>query len=113
LRGIEAELNRGLVGGLSEVSEEVTDLLLTGIDDLTGGGLVDGGGHILTKLLEAAAQLFSEGGGGNGRLEGHGLLLVGKASDHHARSPRPSFPLNVGAPERFATPGKPPAAHFV
>ena len=77
LRGVEAELNGGLIGGLSEVSEEVTDLLLRGVDDLTGRGLVDGGGHILTKLLEAATQLFQEGGDGNGRFEGHELLLVG------------------------------------
>jgi len=80
LRGIEAELHGGLVGGLPEVSEEVTDLLLRGIDDLPGGGVVDGGGHILTKLLEAAAQLFQEGGGGNGRFSGHGLLRMGKAN---------------------------------
>src|SRR5438105_1827763 len=104
LRGIEAELNGGLVGGLPEVREEVTDLLLRGIDDLTGGGLVDGGGHILTESLEAAAQLFQEGGGGNGNFGGHGLLLRGKTDRHRARSPRPSLPLNVGAPERFATP---------
>src|SRR6185312_17110977 len=66
LRGIEAELNGGLIGGLTEVGEEVTDLLLRGIDDLTGGGLVDGGGHMLTKLLEAATQLVQEGSGGKG-----------------------------------------------
>jgi hypothetical protein len=77
LRGIEAELHGGLVGGLPEVSEEVSDLLLGGVDDLAGGGLVDGGGHVLTELLEAAAQLFQKGGGRSGRFSGHGLLLGG------------------------------------
>jgi hypothetical protein len=77
LRGIEAELDGGLIGGLPEVSEEVPDLLLRSVDDVTDGGLVDGGGHILTELLEAATQLFQEGGGGNGRFEGHELLLGG------------------------------------
>src|SRR5579872_3877819 len=66
LRGIEAELKGGLISGLSEVCEEVSDLLLGGIEDLTGGGLVDGIGHIVTELLEASAQLFQEGGGGKG-----------------------------------------------
>src|SRR5947209_5323713 len=68
LRGVEAELNGGLIGGLSEVSEKIPDLLFAGIDDLAGRSLVDGGGHILTKLLEAATQLFQEGAGGNGRF---------------------------------------------
>jgi hypothetical protein len=55
LRGVGAELQSSLIGSRSEVSEEVTDLLLTGVDNLTGGGVVDGVGHILTELLEAAA----------------------------------------------------------
>ena len=58
LRGVGAELDGGLVSGLSEVGEEVAHLLLAGIDDLTGGGLVDGRGDVLTELLEAPAQLF-------------------------------------------------------
>ena len=60
MRGIGAELDGGLIGGLSEVREEVADLLLAGIDDLTGGRLVDSGGHLLTQLLEALAQLFQQ-----------------------------------------------------
>jgi len=60
LRGVGAELDGGLIGGLSEVREEVADLLLAGIDDLTGGGLVDGGGHVLTELLEASAELLQK-----------------------------------------------------
>jgi hypothetical protein len=39
LRGVGAELDGGLVSGLSEVGEEVANLLLAGIDDLTGGRL--------------------------------------------------------------------------
>ena len=60
MRGVEAELNGGLIRGLSEVGEEIADFLLAGIDDLPGGRLVDGGGHALTELLEAPAQLFQE-----------------------------------------------------
>jgi hypothetical protein len=55
LRGVGAELDSGLKGGLSEVSEEVADLLLALIDDRSGRSRVDGGGHILAKLLEATA----------------------------------------------------------
>ena len=57
MRGVEAELDGGLKRGQSEVGEEVADLLLAGVDDLAGGGEVDRSGHILTKLLEATAQL--------------------------------------------------------
>jgi hypothetical protein len=55
LLGLEAELDGGLVGKLAETSEEVANLLLAGIDDLAGWGLVDGVGHPLTELLELAA----------------------------------------------------------
>jgi hypothetical protein len=55
LRGVGPELQGDLVGSLAEVSEEVADLLLAGVDDLAGGGEVDGGGNVLTQLLEAAA----------------------------------------------------------
>src|SRR5947207_6925986 len=75
LRGVGAELDSGLKSGLSEVSEEVTDLLLAGINNLTGGRLVDGGGHLLTQLLEAFTQLFQQGVRRQGRYGRHGLLL--------------------------------------
>src|SRR3954453_10211972 len=68
LRGVGAELDGGLIGGLAEVGEEVADLLLTGIDDLSSGRLVDGGGHVVTELLEAAAQLFQQGVRRQGRV---------------------------------------------
>jgi len=55
LRGVGTELDGGLIGGLSEVGQEVADLLLAGIDDLTGGCLVDGGGHVVTPSLETSA----------------------------------------------------------
>ena len=47
MRGVEAELDCGLVGGSPEVGEEVANLLLAGVDDLAGGCAVDGGGHAL------------------------------------------------------------------
>lgn len=53
MRGIEAELNGGLKGGLSKVGKEVANFLLAGVDDLAGGSRVDGGSHSLTELLEA------------------------------------------------------------
>jgi hypothetical protein len=54
LRGVDTELEGGLVGSLSEVGEEVADLFLAGVEDLTGRSVVDGGGHIVTQLFEAA-----------------------------------------------------------
>jgi hypothetical protein len=60
LRGVGAELDGGLISGLSKVGEEVADLLLAGIDDLTGGCLVDGVSDVLTELLEASAELMQK-----------------------------------------------------
>lgn len=75
MRGVGAELEGGLIGRLSEVGKEVADLLLAGIDDLTSGCLVDGGGHVLTQLLEVSAQLFQQGDRRQGWCGRHGLLL--------------------------------------
>lgn len=61
MRGVAAELEGGLIGGLSEVGKQIPDFLLAGIDDLTGGRLVDGGGDRRTQLLEPAMQLFHKG----------------------------------------------------
>jgi len=55
LRGVGAELKSGLIGGLSEVRQEVANLLLALIDDRPSRSGVDGGGHVLAKLLEATA----------------------------------------------------------
>lgn len=55
MRGVGTELEGGLIGGLSEVGQEVADLLLTGIDDLAGGCLVDGGGDVVAQSLKASA----------------------------------------------------------
>ena len=108
MRGVEAELDGGLEGGQSEFGEEVADLLLAGVDDLAGGGEVDGGGHVLAELLEAAAQSIQEGVGGEGRFEGRGRFgghgFSCSASGHRALPPRPSFSLKISAPEKFATP---------
>lgn len=57
MRGIESELNGCLIAEASEVRKEVADPLLTAVDDLAGRSRVDGGGHLLAKLLEALAQL--------------------------------------------------------
>jgi hypothetical protein len=75
LRGVGAELDGGLVGGPSEVGEEVADLLLAGVDDLAGGGGIDGSGDVLTKLLKAAAQLFQQSVRRQSRFGGHACLL--------------------------------------
>lgn len=77
MRGVGAELQGGLVGGRPEVSEEVADLLLAAVDDGPGRGLVDGGGHVPAKLLEALTQLVTKGIGRQGRFGRHGVLLAG------------------------------------
>src|ERR687884_1997327 len=71
LLGLEAELDRGLVGGLAEAGEEIADLLLAGVDDLPGWGLVDGLGHPPAEVLELLAQLLDESLGGDLRLVIH------------------------------------------
>jgi len=73
-------LDGGLVGGVAEVGEEVADFLLAGVDDRPCRGGVDSGGHPLTKLLEAAAQLLQQGVGGQSGFGGHGLLRWNQAN---------------------------------
>lgn len=82
MRGVGAELQGGLVGGLSEVGEEVADLLLAGVNDLAGRGAVDGGGDILTQLLKAAAQLLQQGVRRQSRFGRHRLLQPGKTNPY-------------------------------
>ena len=87
MRGVEAELQGGLVGGQTEVREKVTDLPLGGVDDLTGRGPVDGGGHVQAELLEVAAHLVEEVLGRKLRLVVHGILTRGEGdSPPHALS---------------------------
>ena len=80
MRGVGAELESGLICGLSEVGQEIADLLLAGIDDLPGGRLVDGGGHVLTELLETSTQLVQQGVRRQGRFGRHRLLRERKAN---------------------------------
>src|SRR5947208_1986617 len=75
-RGVESELHSGLIGGLSEVGEQVADLFLAAVKDLAGGGLVDGVGDISTELLELALELLQQFVGGELRLGVHGRLLA-------------------------------------
>ena len=99
LGGLEAELDSGLVGGLSEASEKVADLLLAGVNDLAGRGLVDGIGDAPAELLELVAELLHEGlgrdvrwaiHGGNLRLAVHsGLLGLGLAGGNGLPGPLP------------------------
>ncbi len=57
MRGVQTELYGGLVGGLTQVREEVADHLLTGVDDLASRSPVDGVRDLLAELVEFAAQL--------------------------------------------------------
>jgi hypothetical protein len=74
LRGVGAELDGGLEGGPAEVREQVPHLLLAGVDDVTGGGGVDGISDVLAEALEADPQLIQQGVGGEGRLRRRGWL---------------------------------------
>jgi hypothetical protein len=100
LRGVGAELDGDLVGGPSEVGEQVTNLLFAGVDDLTGGSLVDGGSDFPAQLLEALAELLLESVCREGRFRRHGLLL-----SQVTRVPgSPGSARSLRAPGRFATP---------
>ena len=84
MRGVGAELYGGLVSGLAEVGEEVADPFLAGVDDLASGGTVDGGGHVLTQLLEAAAQLVQQGVRRHGGFGRHGFSREARATSTHS-----------------------------
>src|SRR2546422_771308 len=60
LRGVESHLDGGLVGFQAGVGEEVTHLLLAGVDDGADGRLIDGFGDALAELLEARTQEFAQ-----------------------------------------------------
>lgn len=80
MRGVGAELEGDLVSGESKVGEQVANLLLAGVDDLTGGSSVDGGSDISAELFEADAKLFSEGVCRQSGDAGHWLLLSTQAN---------------------------------
>src|SRR5262245_5068698 len=71
LRGVEAELDGGLVGVVSEAGEEVADLLLALGDDVSRLSLVDGVGDLPAEALERVAEDGGEVGGGDLRLGVH------------------------------------------
>jgi hypothetical protein len=104
LRGVGAELEGGLIGGLAKVREQVADPFLAAVDDLAGRSGVHSTRHILTKLLEAAAQLMQESVGREGRFRGRGPVLSARGNVLPARLLQSSFSRSVGTPERFATP---------
>src|SRR5262245_49095652 len=95
LRGFESELECGLVGGQTEVGEEVADLLLAGVDDLAGGGGVDGSGHVGAELLEVTAHLFEQILGRKLGLVVHRVHWEGAAADRRAQR-RPPHILSGG-----------------
>src|SRR4051812_27893595 len=64
LRGVEAELDGGLEGRGAEVGEQVADMLLGLVDDVSGLGVVDGQGDALAELLEGGEQAVAEVLGG-------------------------------------------------
>ena len=108
LLGLEAELDSGLIGGLAEVGQEIADLLLAGVDDLAGWGLVDGIGHPPAELLELLAPLLHEGLGGDLRWALHGSFLgVGLVEANGPPGPlavhrlRYAFPEDLPRPERL------------
>jgi hypothetical protein len=61
LRGVDLELQSGLVNGLSKLGKEVADGFLAVVDHVSGGSTVDSVGDIPTELLKAFAEGSSEG----------------------------------------------------
>jgi hypothetical protein len=80
LCGVGAELEGDLVSSQSKDGEQIANLLLAGVDNLTGGSLVDGGGDISAELLEADAELLLEGVRRQSGIAGHWLLLSTRAN---------------------------------
>jgi hypothetical protein len=108
LLGLEAELDGGLVGGLAEAGQEIADLLLAGVADLAGWGLVDGLGHPPAELLELGAELLDEGLGGDLRLTIHGWFLgVGLAEANGPPGPLAVRRQRYTLPEDLPRPASP------
>src|SRR3954469_16677873 len=105
LPGPGAELDGGLVGGLAEAGQEIADLLLAGVDDPAGWGLVDGIGHPPAELLELGAELLDEGLGGDLRWIIHGWFLgVGSAEANASPGPSAVHRLRYALPEDLPRP---------
>src|SRR3974377_2633985 len=69
--GINLQLQGGLVGFAAEVGKQVANRLLTGVDDVTGRGLVDGVSDAAAEFFEAATQALQESIRGEWRQGGH------------------------------------------
>ena len=93
-----------LVSELSKVRKEIADFFLAGVDDLAGRSRVDGGGHLMAKLLEAFTQLLEQSVSGNGRFGSHGRVLSGRENEIASPSSYDELPLSLRTPERFTTP---------
>jgi hypothetical protein len=90
LRGVEAELDGGLIGRLAKVGEQVANLLLAGVENLTGRGLVHGVSDVVAELLEVLAQLGEQGVSGELRWGGHGRSGgKGRGKNRSRRNLRP------------------------
>src|SRR5215831_8243770 len=87
LRGLESELECGLVGGQPEVGEYVADLLLGGVDDLSCRGGVDGRGDVGAELLEVTTQMVKQVLGRKLGLVVHGALQSGGGGQADATAP--------------------------
>lgn len=89
MRGVESGLDGSLVDVLAEVGQEVADLVLAGVDDVSRGSLVDGVGDLLAETFEAVAQLFTEVVGAELGLGIHDRLHKGEACGAaHGRNDR-------------------------
>jgi hypothetical protein len=80
LRGIDFQLQGGLVNLEPEVGEEVTHGLLAVLQDLPGGRVVDGVGDSTTEFLEALAEGGGEGLGSDRGQRVHADLRKGEGS---------------------------------
>src|SRR5439155_2636749 len=79
-RGIDTQLEGGLVDRLAEVAQEVADGLLAVADDVAGGGAADGIGHVTAEELELVLEGLGQGLGGNGGQRVHADPRTGEGS---------------------------------
>ena len=113
-RGIDTQLEGGLVGRLAEVAEEVADGLLAVADDVAGGGTADGIGHVTAELLELVLEGLGQGLGRNGGQRVHADLRTGEGLGKGSRRKgyaRPTLRNDYIPPGLFVTPLR--GAHHV